>query len=291
MKYRFMHDHRAKWPLLAMARALQVTRQGYYAWTKRTPSQRTLRAQQLLTQITEVFEQSNGTYGSPRMTHALRSRGHVVTRKTVERSMRKAHLRATQKRRYRPTTDSSNTLAPAPNLLQRSFDVKQIDRVWVSDFTELPCRNGKAYAVAIMDLCSRRILGITVSYTMQTSTLMQALDQACKLRGKLPEDPLIFHSDRGSQFNADRFRTELAKRNIQQSMSGVGNCYDNASMESFWSRMKSELRQHMLFDDLKHARSTVYKWVHLFYNRKRLHSSLNFMSPVDFEKHLHSKHG
>jgi transposase InsO family protein len=130
----------------------------------------------------------------------------------------------------------------------------------------LPADNEKAYAVAIMDLCSRRILGITVSYTMQTSTLMHALDQACKLREELPEDPLIFHSDRGSQLNADRFRTELAKRNIMQSMSGVGNCYDNASMESFWSRMKSELRLRMLFDNLKHARSTVCKWVHSFYN-------------------------
>jgi putative transposase len=291
MKYRFMDDHRAKWPLLAMARALQMTRQGFYAWKKRTPSLRTLREQHLTTQITEVFEQSDGTYGSPRMTHALRSRGQVVTRKTVERYMRKAQLRVTPKRRYRPTTDSSQTLAPAPNLLQRSFNIKQIDRVWVSDFTELPCRNGKAYAVAIMDLCSRRILGITVSYTMQTSTLLHALDQACKLRGTLPEEPLVFHSDRGSQFNADRFRTELAKRNIQQSMSGVGNCYDNASMESFWFKMKSELRQHLLFGDLRHTRSTVYKWVHLFYNRKRLHSSLNFMTPVEFEMHLHNKHG
>lgn len=168
-----------------MVRALQVTRQGYYAWKKRVPSQRVLRQQRLRAQISDVFEQSNGTYGSPRVTRTLRNGGEVVTKKTVERVMRKANLRVTPKRRYRPTTDSSQTLAPAPNLLQRSFDVKQINRVWVSDFTELPCRNGKAYAVAIMDLCSRRILGITVSYTMQTATLLHALDQACKLRGSL----------------------------------------------------------------------------------------------------------
>ena len=199
--------------------------------------------------------------------------------------MRSEGICVKPKRRFRPTSDSSKTLAPAPNVLQRAFDVAEINRVWISDFTELPCRNGKAYAVAIMDLCSRRILGITVSYSMQTQTLIHALDQACRTRGHLPDEPLIFHSDRGSQFNADRFRTELAKRNMRQSMSGVGNCYDNAPMESFWSRMKEELRDQMLFDDLRHARSIVYKWVHLFYNRKRMHSSLNFMSPVEFEEH------
>lgn len=281
-----MDERRARWPLMAMVRALQVTRQGYYAWKRRVPSQRALRQQRLQAQISDVFEQTNGTYGSPRITRALRKGGEVVTRKTVERVMRKAGMRVTPKRRYRPTTDSSQTAAPAPNLLQRSFAVQQINRVWVSDFTELPCRNGKAYAVAIMDLCSRRILGITVSCTMQTTTLLHALDQACQIRGMLPEEPLIFHSDRGSQFNADKFRTELAKRNIQQSMSGVGNCYDNAPMESFWSRMKAELKQHMLFDDLRHARATVYQWVHLFYNRKRLHSALNYMAPVEFEQQL-----
>ena len=223
------------------------------------------------------------------MTMQLRKDGHIVTHKTVEKIMSQSGFRASQKRRIRPTTDSSKTLAPAPNILQRAFDVKELDRVWVSDFTELPCRNGKAYAVAVMDLCSRRILGITVSYSMQTRMLIDALDQACRTRRKLPEDPLVFHSDRGSQYNADTFKTELAKRNIVQSMSGVGNCYDNASIESFWSRMKDELRGEMLFDDVRHARTTVYKWVHLFYNRKRLHSSLNFMSPIEFEEHNFSQ--
>lgn len=119
---------------------------------------------------------------------------------------------------------------------------------------------------------------------------MHALDQACKLRKTLPHEPLIFHSDRGSQYNADMFRTELAKRNIRQSMSGVGNCYDNAPMESFWSRMKHELRHDMRFDDLRQARTAVYRWVHLFYNRKRMHSALNYMTPVDFEEQHLRKH-
>lgn len=179
----------------------------------------------------------------------------------VERIVRSADLWAEQKRRFRFTMDSTQTLALVPNLPQRSFEVVQIDRVWLSDFTELPCRNGKAYALAIMDLCSRRILGVTVSYTMQTQTLMHALDQACKLRKTLPKEPLIFHSDRGSQYNADTFKTdgtELAECNIRQSMSGVGNCYDNAPIEWFWSRMKHALRHDALFDDLHKPRTAVY---------------------------------
>jgi len=135
----------------------------------------------------------------------------------------------------------------------------ELDKVWVSDFTELPCRNGKAYAVAIMDLCSRRILGMVVSHSMQTRTLLKAFDDACRVRRRLPPEPIIFHSDRGSQYNADLFRTELAKRNFIQSMSNKGNCYDNAPMESFWARMKTELGRPLLFDDLRDARSTVYR--------------------------------
>lgn len=253
------------------------------------PSARTLRQQRLIGRLHLIAQQSNGSYGSPRMTHALRREGEVISRKTVERLMRRAGIRASVRRRFRPITDSSKTLAPAGNLLQRSFRVDRPDRVWVSDFTELPCRNGKAYAVGIMDLCSRRILGIVVSHSMQTRTLVKALDDACRVRGRLPGEPVIFHSDRGSQYNADIFRTELAKRNFVQSMSGKGNCYDNAPMESFWARMKTELGGPLLFDDLRDARSSVYRWVHLFYNRRRLHSGINHMTPVQFEQHLFSQ--
>ncbi|MBM4179209.1 MAG: transposase [Ignavibacteria bacterium] len=127
-------------------------------------------------------------------------------------------------------------------------------------------------------------------HSMQTRTLLAALEQVCKVRGgALPEQPLIFHSDRGSQYNAETFRRQLAILNIEQSMSGVGNCYDNAPMESFWARMKTELRSEMMFDDLRHASRVVYHWVHLFYNRKRLHSGIGHLTPVEFEKLLFSQ--
>lgn len=200
--------------------------------------------------------------------------------------MRTSGIRGTQKRRCRATTDSTKTLAPSPNLLQCAFDVRQINRVLLSDFTELPCRSGKAYAVAIMDLCSHSILGITVSYSMQTRTLLHTLDQACRLRKRLPFKSVIIHSDRGSIYNTDIFRTELAKRHFAQSMSGVGNCYDNDPIESFWSRMMAELHNHKLFADLRQARSIVYRWVRFFYNHQRLHSGINYMTPVEFERQL-----
>ncbi|MBK7186259.1 MAG: IS3 family transposase [Ignavibacteria bacterium] len=289
MRYRFMDTHRAQWPLAAMSRALEVSRQGYHAWKRREPSRRTIRHATVRLRLKRIFEQTNGSYGSPRMTRVLRKEGEILTHKTVERLMRAESLHASRKRRYRPTTDSTRTLGPAPNLLQRAFNVPVIDRVWVSDFTELPCRNGKAYAVAIMDLCSRRILGITVSHNMQTRTLIHTLNQACHVRRSRPTEPIVFHSDQGSQYNADTFRTELAKRNFQQSMSGRGNCYDNAPMESFWARMKTELKHEMLFDDLRHARGCVYRWTHLFYNRQRLHSGINHLTPVQFEEELISQ--
>lgn len=273
-----------------MCRVLGISRQGYHDWKRRTPSQRSKRSEQLVSRLRDLQVQHKNRYGSPRMVEELRKDGERISQKTVERLMRTAGLRACRKRRYRPTTDSTRTLHPAPNLLNRAFAVERTDQVWLSDFTELPCRNGKAYAVAIMDLCSRRILAIVISRTMQTRSLLEALDDACRMRGNLPSDPVIFHSDRGSQYNADIFRTELAKRNFQQSMSGKGNCYDNAPMESFWARMKTEIGHPLLFDDMEEARSVIYQWVHVYYNRQRIHSGIGYMTPVAFEQQLFSHH-
>lgn len=288
MKFGFMHAHRQRWPLAVMARVLGVTRQGYHKWSTRQPSARAQRQAAVTERILEVHEKSNGTYGSPRMTVELREEhGIKVTRKTVEHLMRKAGVRVTPKRRYRPTTDSSKTLAPAPNLLDRGFDVDRVNSVWVSDFTELPCREGKAYAVGIMDLASRRIIGLNVHHRMHVGSLMIALHRACKVRRTFPQDAMekatIFHSDRGAQFNADVFRHALKKHGLQQSMSGVGNCYDNAPIESFWSRMKADLAPHMPFRDPEDARLRVNRYVHLFYNKVRRHSSIGNISPIEFE--------
>ena len=288
MKFTFMHEHRLVWALVVMARVLGVTRQGYHKWAVRQPSARDIRNQEIRKRIRLVHDQSNGTYGSPRMTTELReNHGFRVTKKTVERLMRLEGIRVKPKRRFRPTTDSSKTLAPAPNLLDRAFDNDRVNSVWLSDFTELPCIEGKAYAVGIMDLASRRILGLNVHHRMHVGSLMVAFHRACKVRRNFPRSEeakaTVFHSDRGSQYNSDTFRKALAKKGLLQSMSSVGNCFDNAPMESFWSRMKTELARHMPFRDPEDAAIRVNRYVHLFYNQKRRHSGIGNISPSEFE--------
>lgn len=288
MKFAFMHEHRHVWSLVVMARVLGVSRQGYHRWVVRQPSVREVRNQDLRRRIRAIYEESNHTYGSPRMTIELREEhGIRVSKKTVERLMRLEGIRVTPKRRFRPTTDSSRTLAPAPNLLDRAFHVDEVNRVWLSDFTELPCIEGKAYAVGIMDLASRRVLGFNVHHRMHTGSLMIAFHRACKVRRHFPTmaytGPTIFHSDRGSQYNSDAFRRTLQKQGILQSMSSVGNCFDNAPMESFWSRLKSDLAPHMPFRDPDDAALHVYRYVHLFYNNRRRHSGIGNISPSEFE--------
>jgi len=238
----------------------------------------------LMSQIRSIYDTRKSMYGSPRITLALRASGESVSHKTVEVLMRRAGLRAKGGRRYRGTTDSTQTLSPAPNLLEQKFAVQTLDSVWLSDFTELPCRSGKAYAVAIMDLCSRRILAVSVASTMQTQILLDTLEQACQSRDTGRQKQIIFHSDQGSQYNAEIFRRALTERGFQQSMSRKGNCHDNAPMESFWARMKTELGLPMLFDDVHEARRVILNYVHIFYNRLRTHSGIGNMSPVNFEE-------
>lgn len=288
MKFAFMHEHRQVWKLSVMAHVLGVSRQGYHSWAVRQPSKREMRHRDLRVRIRSIYDQSNGTYGSPRVTSELRQgHGLTISKKTIEGLIRQEGLCVRTKRRFRPTTDSSKTLAPAPNRLERSFDTSVVNHVWLSDFTEIPCREVKAYAVAIMDMASRRIIGLNVFHRMHTGSLMIALHRACKLRKTFPRipdsKPIIFHSDRGTQYNSQAFRDALARHGIVQSMSGVGNCYDNAPMESLWARMKTELAFYMPFRDPDDAARHVYRYFHVYYNRKRRHSGIGNISPVEFE--------
>jgi len=199
MRYQFIDDSRAKWPVVAMCRVLGVTRQGYYAWHRRGTSERVRVQEQRQQSITKIFHESKERYGSPRIHRKLKECGLRISKNTVAKIMRNNDLRARGTRRYRSTTDSRNTTAPARNLVNRKFNVRNINRLWLSDFTELPCRQGKAYGVAIMDMCSRRVIGLVVSSTMHTSSLLQALDRAVATREALRYKRVVIHSDQGSQ--------------------------------------------------------------------------------------------
>lgn len=254
----------------------------------RQPSKRELRHRDMRLRIRTIYEESKGSYGSPRITSELiEEHGIVVTRKAIEHLMRQEGLSVKPKSQFRPTTDSSKTLAPAPNRLDRSFSTGVVNSVWLSDFTEVTCREGKVYVVAIMDMASRRVIGMNVHHRMHTGSLIIALHRACKTRRTFPKPEgqrkIIFHSYRGSPYNSETFRKALLRHDIVQSVRGVGNCYDNAPMESLWARMKTELAIYMPFRDPDEAIHRINQYIHEFYNRKRRHSGIGNILPVEFE--------
>lgn len=265
---------------------LGVARSGYYAWSQRTPSPRQAMNAQLSKIIERVFAEHKGRYGSPRMTAALRREGQKCNHKRVERIMREKGLRARSKRRWRPrTTDSKHPYPIAPNRLQERPQPKAINEVWVQDITYLLTSEGWLYLAGVLDLRSRRVLGWSMQENMETRLPLAALEMALQRRGHPRE--VIHHSDQGSQYASHEYRGALAQNGLIASMSRKANCYDNAAMESFWSTLKTELRDERL-DRLPktEVRQIIFEYIESYYNRTRLHSSLNYQSPVDFETQL-----
>ena len=263
--------------------ALNVSRSGYHAHLRKHQRPRRRQDALLAAEIRAAFTASRSTYGAPRLVHALRAKGlrHGINR--VARLMREQHLRVRQKRRFVPRTTLTDKTSPvAPNLLLKRPAPTRPDEVWVSDITYLPTREGWLYLAAEMDLCSRRILGWSTLDTLATALPNQALDNALQTRGPRPE-PLLHHSDRGCQYTSAEFRSSLRLRGITQSMSRRANCYDNATMESFWATLKAECFGSTIPATRSQARSMVFDYIETFYNPLRIHSSLGLQSPVDFE--------
>jgi len=276
---------RAFYPLSDLCRALQLSRSAYYAWVKRQPSARQQLNQQLQLLLKSLFLQFKANYGSPRLTHALRARGHHCNHKRVERLMRQQGLAARRRRSFRIcTTDSNHDYPISPNRLAHRAAPKGVDQVWVSDITYIPTAEGWFYLAAVMDLYSRRIVGWAMQENLQTSLALNALKMAITQRH--PSKSLLHHSDRGSQYASASYREQLQQAGIQSSMSRQGNCYDNAAMESFWSTLKNELLRDCQFQSREQARQTIFQVIEVDYNRQRLHSSLGHKSPVDFEQQL-----
>lgn len=277
-----------------MTRALRLCRQAYYKW-HRGAERRAVRIehrQEKLHVIKVLFLRHRRRYGSPRIQQDLLRSGVRYSLNSIAAIMRTNELYATPKRRFRPTTDSSRTTQPAPNILAQHFNPVGTNKVWVSDFTELPCKTSKVYMAGIMDLGSRRILGFCVHHRMWTQTLLTVFFRAMEIRGfstnASPKNPIIFHSDQGSQYDSDIFTSTLLAYNFRLSMSRKANCYDNAPMESFWSRMKAELYEHFPFRNVEHAAAIVNEYIHQYYNNVRLHSSIGFRPPIEFEYHNNS---
>lgn len=281
MKYRFIESHRAVYPVGRICQVLGVSRSGYYAWRERPVSERKQRNTCLLLHIRAVYHDSRRTYGSRRVYYELREQGVVCGRHRIARLMSQDGLRAVQRQRYKQTTRPNPRLPVAPNVLNQDFSAQRPNQKWVADFTYIPTVQGWLYLATVMDVFSRQIVGWSMSERQQTALVEDALQMA--LARRCPQTGLLHHSDRGSQYASHDYQKLLAKEDIQVSMSRSGNCYDNAMMESFFATLKSEcvVYRYTTRDD---ARSAIFDYIERWYNRRRRHSSLGYLSPVVFEQ-------
>jgi len=270
-------------PVRSLCRVLEVARGGYYQWRGKVAGPRAQANQNLVEQIRQVFEQSRQTYGSPRVTRELRRQQITCSENRVARLMRCHKIRAKSKSPFRPrTTDSQHLYGSAPNRLAGAGQLTLVNQTWVADITYVKTAGSWVYLAAVMDLYSRKIVGWSLGYTLQTSLVKEALEQALAMRR--PAAGLLHHSDRGVQYASSAFKALLHSHQILPSMSSRGNCYDNANIESFWSTLKTELIHRQSFHDLPQARSAIFEYIEIFYNRQRLHSALGYKTPVEYEQ-------
>ena len=282
MRFQFITDHRDAFPIIRMCKVLGVSRSGYYAWRERPPSQREMANQALYQQIKAVYDESNGSYGSPRIYQALQKQGVRCSENRVARLMRLRGLKAHQAQRLFTTTRRNAQDPVAPNLLDRDFEAERPDQKWLTDITYIPTQEGWLYLAAVLDLYSRRIVGWAMSRRMTSDLTRQALQMAIQQRR--PTADLMHHSDQGSQYTAEDYQQILEDWGIQVSMNGVGSWYDNSPMESFFGTLKSECVYRETYGTRAEARGDLFSYIEAFYNRQRLHSSIEYCSPEEYEQ-------
>ncbi len=284
MKYRFIYNHQPLMDIKHLCSVLQVSRSAYYSWHKAGSSMRQQNNQALVEHISKIHQQSHETYGSPRIWHALRQQGIQCSRKRVARLMRLHGIRAKMVRRFKITTRSRSTQVVAPDLVQRQFLIHQPNRVWTSDITYIWTREGWVYLAVVLDLCSRMIVGWELSSRLTADLVTSAVKRALYWRN--PNDDLILHSDRGSQYASTELRSLAKEQMIHLSMGRTGSCYDNAVTESFFHTLKTEHIYFHHYNTRQDARTSVFEYIELFYNQHRSHSTLGNRSPMQFELQL-----
>jgi len=282
MRYRCIDRRRIQYPINMMCRLLKVSRSGYYAWRVRPESPRAKTDRKLTHVIRRLHAESNGVYGSPKLTAELKDEGYCCGRHKVARLMRLARLQGCPKRRFKVTTQSDPSHPVAANLLQQDFTATTPNQRWASDITYIATHQGWLYLAVVMDLYSRRIIGWSMSQWIDRHLAMDALSMA--IEDRQPEKVLIHHSDRGSQYTSDIYRMALDQHGIQCSMSARGNCYDNAVVESFFGLLKRERVNRKRYRTREEARADIFDYIEVFYNRKRRHGYLGKISPAAFEE-------
>ena len=286
MKFAFIQAQKAKFPVEMMCRYFEVSRSGYYAFCRRIPSLRAARDRALTEKIQAIHQRSRGTYGRPRVQAALRSQGIQTSSKRVGRLMKQEGLQSRRPRRVRSTTDSGHKLPVAENVLARAFWAQAPNEAWVGDITFIPTAQGWLYLAVLLDLFSRRVVGWAMGETIDRTLCLSALQMA--LRNRKPPPGLVHHTDRGSQYASHDYQAALQAGGLVGSMSRKGNCWDNAVAESFFATLKQELCHRLRFASRDEARRAIFEYIEVFYNRERLHSSLDYRSPTEYES-LHLK--
>ena len=289
MRFQFIDDHRDEFPVTRMCKVLKVSRSGYYAWRTRPVSAREMANRELANRIEAVYNDSDGTYGSPRIHSELQAQGVVCGKNRIARLMMLRSLRAKQHKRYRATTKRNRAHRAAPNLLKRNFTADRPNQIWLSDITYIPTQEGWLYLAAVLDLYARRIVGWAMAESMTSDLTLTALRMA--LRQRQPQLALLHHSDQGSQYTDGQYQALLKEYGIQVSMNGAGTWYDNAPMESFFGTLKSERVHHLVYRAHQEARTDLFQYIEGFYNLRRRHSSLGYLSPADYEKLYYQRHG
>ena len=277
-----MEDHRGTFPIRILCAVLEVSPSGYYAWRDRPESARAAANRGLVADIRRVYADNRSVYGSPRVHAALRTEGRRVGVNRVARLMRHHGIQGRRKRRVPRTTDSKHALPIAPNLLNRRFTAAAPNRVWLADITYIPTNEGWLYLAVVLDLFSRRVVGWSMRETMTQELTITALQMA--VTNRRPGPGLVHHADRGSQYAARAYHHLLDEYGMLCSMSRKGDCWDNAPMESFFGRMKTELDDSQPFETRQAAKSAVFAFIEGFYNRWRLHSAIGYRSPTDLEQ-------
>jgi putative transposase len=277
-----MKAHRDMFSVARMAKVLEVSTSGYYAWLSRPESNRKKEQRYLDVLVKAAFETSHNRYGSLKISRQLAKQSHLYSRSRVADSMRRQGLRSKVRRKFVVTTNSKHSLNASKNLLNRNFETGRPNQVWVSDITYLPSREGWLYLVVFIDLFSRRVVGWCVSPSLGHESVLKALSRA--IWNRQPGPGLMIHSDRGVQYCCEGFRKAIHTHQFVQSMSRKGNCWDNAVAESFFKALKTEWLYHIDLIDLDHAEQELFSYIEGFYNNQRLHAYLDYMSPNNFER-------
>jgi transposase InsO family protein len=285
MRFQFVDDHRDAFPVSRMCKVLEVSRSGYYAWRDRPPSEREMANRRLYDKIKRVYNDSGGTYGSPRTYRELKRQGVACSENRVARLMRLHGLRAKQTKIYKTTTKRNQADPVVPNRLKRAFTAERPNQKWLTDITYIRTEEGWLYLAVVLDLYSRRIIGWAMSDRMTSELTIRALEMA--LQHREVEPGLVHHSDQGSQYTDGKYQQLLKDWGIEVSMNGVGTWYDNAPMESFFGTLKSEWVHHRSYRTGEEARTDLFYYIEAFYNRRRLHSALGYVSPVTYEQLYH----